>query len=224
MRSRAGRDITQRVEVGGAQFAPSTQGATMLADLDLLLIAVFCAADDFLPVRARNARRIVTDAEVVTLAVAQAIMGVPSDERFLAVARKRLGHLFPQLPLRPAYHKRRARLAERIEALVRHFAAMSPGFYDDLLIVDSTPVECARSVETVRRSALARGRPHRPRGGRRTRPLAPGGAPTAQKQRAAGGGVVGARADRRDAGAFEVTQGIEQRLRPVVQRVVVGQR
>ena len=126
----------------------------MLADLDLLLIAVFCAADDFLPRRARNARRMVTDAEVVTLAVAQAIMGIPSDERFLAVARTRLGHLFPQLPLRPAYHKRRGRLAERIEALVRHFAAMSPGFYDDLLIVDSTPVECARSVETVRRSAL----------------------------------------------------------------------
>ena len=96
----------------------------------------------------------VTDAEVVTLAVAQAIMGIPSDERFLAVARKRLGHLFPQLPLRPAYHKRRGRLADVIEALVRHFAAMSPGFYDDLLIVDSTPVECARSVETVRRSAL----------------------------------------------------------------------
>jgi len=48
--------------------------------------------------------------------------------------------------------------------------------------------------------------------------------PTAQKQRLAGGGVVGAGADRRDAGAFEVTQGIEQRLRPVVQRVVVGQR
>src|SRR3954452_10516021 len=176
MRSWAGRDITQRVEVGGAQFAPSTQGATMLADLDLLLIAVFCAADDFLPVRARNARRMVTDAEVVTLAVAQAIMGIPSDERFLAVARKRLGHLSPQLPRRPAYHKRRVRLAERIEALVRHFAAMSPGFYDDLVIVDSPPVECARSVETVRRSALGRGRPHRPRGGRRTRPLAPGGA------------------------------------------------
>jgi hypothetical protein len=29
----------------------------MLADLDLLLIAVFCTADDFLPKRARNARR-----------------------------------------------------------------------------------------------------------------------------------------------------------------------
>jgi len=28
------------------------------------------------------------------------------------------------------------------------------GFYDDLLLVDSTPVECARSRETVERSAL----------------------------------------------------------------------
>jgi hypothetical protein len=28
------------------------------------------------------------------------------------------------------------------------------GFHDDLLLIDSTPVECARSVETTRRSAL----------------------------------------------------------------------
>jgi hypothetical protein len=35
-------DIAQRVEVGGACSAPSTQGATTLADLDLLLIAAFC--------------------------------------------------------------------------------------------------------------------------------------------------------------------------------------
>ena len=34
------------------------------------------------------------------------------------------------------------------------FASQSPGFYDDLLLVDSTPVECARSRETVKRSAL----------------------------------------------------------------------
>ena len=51
----------------------------MLADLDLLLIAVFCTADDLLPEPAKNARRILTDAEVVTLCVAQAIMGIPSD-------------------------------------------------------------------------------------------------------------------------------------------------
>jgi hypothetical protein len=62
----------------------------MDADLDLLLTTVFCTADDLLPERAKNARRRVTDAEVVTLCVAQAIMGIPSDRRFLAVARKRL--------------------------------------------------------------------------------------------------------------------------------------
>jgi hypothetical protein len=70
----------------------------MLADLDLLLIAVFCAADDLLPKARNNAKRIVTDAEVITLCVAQAIMGITSDPRFLAAARKRLGHLFPTLP------------------------------------------------------------------------------------------------------------------------------
>jgi hypothetical protein len=127
----------------------------MLADLDLLLIAVFCAADDLLPERAKNARRSVTDAEVVTLCVAQAIMGIPSDQRFLAVAAKRLCHLFPRLPKRPGFHKRRARLADTIEALIAEFARQSPGWDDDLLLVDSTPVECARSIETTRRSQLA---------------------------------------------------------------------
>jgi hypothetical protein len=54
----------------------------MLADLDLLLTAVFCAADDLLPKRARNARRRITDAEVVTLRVAQAVLGISSDRQF----------------------------------------------------------------------------------------------------------------------------------------------
>jgi Transposase DDE domain len=127
----------------------------MLADLDLLLIAVFCAADDLLPEKAANAKRRVNDAEVVTLCVAQAIMGIPSDERFLAVAAKRLRHLFPELPQRPGFHKRRARLSDTIEALIAEFARHSPGWEDDLLLVDSTPVECARSIETTRRSQLA---------------------------------------------------------------------
>ena len=55
------------------------------------LTAVFCTADDLLPVKAKNARRSVTDAEVVTLAVAQAIMGVSSDDRFLRLARNEGG-------------------------------------------------------------------------------------------------------------------------------------
>jgi hypothetical protein len=126
----------------------------MDADLDLLLTTVFVTADDLLPEPARNANRRVTDAEVVTLAVAQAIMGIPSDRRFLAVAGKRLAHLFPHLPQQPGYFKRRRRLADTLEWLMGVFARQSPGFEDDLLLVDSTPVECARSRETAKRSAL----------------------------------------------------------------------
>jgi hypothetical protein len=127
----------------------------MDADLDTLCIAVYCTADDLWPERPANARRELTDAEVVTLAVAQAIMGIPSDRRFLAAARRRLGHLFPRLIDQPGYHKRRCALREAIEWLSGVFAERCPGRFDDLLLMDSTPVECGRSVETTRRSALA---------------------------------------------------------------------
>jgi hypothetical protein len=60
----------------------------MLADLYLLLIAVFCTADDLLPESARNARRSVTDAEVVTLAVAQEMLGIDHDAEFLPLAQR----------------------------------------------------------------------------------------------------------------------------------------
>ena len=133
----------------------TTLGASVDADLDLLLIAVFCTADDLLPRRTANAKRILTDAEVVTLAVAQSLLGLHSDERFWASVPRRLGHLFPQLIERPGFVKRRERLSGTIEALIEEFARHSPGFDDDVLVIDSTPVECGRSIETMRRSALA---------------------------------------------------------------------
>ena len=126
----------------------------MDADLDTLCTLIYCTADDLLPEARANARRRISDAELVTLCVAQAIMGIPSDRRFLAVARKRLVHLFPNLPSQPAYWKRRRRLADAIEWLMGVFASTSPGFSDDLLLVDSTPVPCAASRETAKRSAL----------------------------------------------------------------------
>jgi len=91
-------------------------------------------------------------AEVVTLCVAQAIMGIPSDRRFLRVARRQLGHLFPQLPAQAGYFKRRRRLAHTIEWLMGVFASDSPGAEAKVLLIDSTPVPCAATRETVKRS------------------------------------------------------------------------
>ena len=127
----------------------------MDADLDLLLISVYCTADDLLPQQPGNARRRLSDSQIVTLCVAQVLMGHPSDRRFLRAARRQLAHLFPGLPRQDAFHKRRARLAETIEWLIGVFAERSPGAHDDLLLLDSTPVECGRSLETARRSQLA---------------------------------------------------------------------
>jgi hypothetical protein len=126
----------------------------MDADLDTLCTVIYCTADDLLPEARANARRRITDAELVTLCVAQAIMGIPSDRRFLRAARRQLGHLFPNLPSQSAYWRRRRRLADVLEWLMVHFVADSPGFSDELLLVDSTPVPCAASRETVKRSAL----------------------------------------------------------------------
>jgi hypothetical protein len=126
----------------------------MDADLDTLCTVIYCTADDLLPEARANARRKLTDTELVTLCVAQAIMGIPSDRRFLRAARRQLGHLFPVLPTQSAYWRRRRRLADVLEWLMVHFVSDSPGFSEKLLLVDSTPVECARSRETVMRSQL----------------------------------------------------------------------
>lgn len=84
--------------------------------------------------------------------VAQSIMGITSDRRFVRTARKQLVHLFPDLVGQAGFHKRRARLAGALEVVMAALARECPGFWDDLVLLDSTPVECARSRETVKRA------------------------------------------------------------------------
>jgi hypothetical protein len=127
----------------------------MLADLDLLLTMVFYTADNLLPAGKANARRSLSDSEVVTLLVAQAIMGITSDRRFVRVARQRLVHLFPGLIGQSGLHKRRVRLADALEHVVRALVQECPGYWDELVLLDSTPVECARSRETVKRAGAS---------------------------------------------------------------------
>ena len=47
-----------------------------------------------------------SDAELVTLAVVQALLGFTSEARWLRHARAHLRHLFPYLPQQPGYNKR----------------------------------------------------------------------------------------------------------------------
>ena len=128
----------------------------MLANLDALLTALYVRVDDLLPRRRGPGRPPrITDAELVALAVAQMFLAIPNDRKFLALARWRLGHLFPYLPKQPGYNKRLRALAPTIARVITHLAVSSPSFCDNLRLLDSTPVPCGQSRQTARRSELA---------------------------------------------------------------------
>ena len=97
----------------------------------------------------------ISDAEVVTLAVMQALLGYTSEARWLRFAGDQLRHLFPFLPQQPGYNKRLRKLAGTMNWLIALLARDASMWTDDVWVVDSTPVECARSRDAVRRSDLA---------------------------------------------------------------------
>ncbi len=132
-------------------------------DLDTLATGLYVTVDDLLIQRPEwvperptvgFAPRL-SDAELVTLAVIQALLGYTSEARFLRYADTHLRPWFPYLPTRPAYNKRLRRSSRMMRHIVNHLSRISPSLHDDLWLMDSTPVECGRSRETTRRSELA---------------------------------------------------------------------
>jgi hypothetical protein len=132
-------------------------------DLDTLATALYVKTDDWLkespqlapwrPETGIGPR--LGDAELVTLAVMQALLGFTSEARWLRHARAQLRHLFPYLPQQPGYNKRLRAAAPMIRHCIRLLAVDTSVWTDDVWVVDSTPVECGRSRETARRSDLA---------------------------------------------------------------------
>jgi Transposase DDE domain len=131
--------------------------------MDTLATALYVKADDLLkespqlaPCRpAVGIGPKLSGAELVTLAVMQALLGFTSEARWLRHARAHLRHLFPYLPGQPGYNKRLRGAAALIRHCIRVLAADASVWSDDVWVVDSTPVECGRSRETARRSELA---------------------------------------------------------------------
>jgi len=133
------------------------------ADLDTLATALYVTTDDLLrahPERVPARPKIgitprTSDAEMLTLAVMQALLGFTSETRWLRYARKNLLGMFPNLPLQSGYNKRLRKLAATMSWLISELGRQSSIADDGVWVVDSTPVECARSRETVKRSDLA---------------------------------------------------------------------
>jgi hypothetical protein len=139
------------------------QEALVDADLDTLATALYVRIDDLLkgspewaPWRPKvGIAPKITDAELITLAVMQALLGHTSEARWLRYTRVHLRHLFRYLPQQPGYNKRLRRLGTTIGWLVGVLARDTTLWTDDVWVADSTPVECARSRDAVQRSDLA---------------------------------------------------------------------
>ena len=135
----------------------------MNPDLDTLATRLYVTIDDLLlehPQWAPERPAIgiapkLTDAELITLAVIQALLGYTSEARFWRHANTHLCSLFPYLPQRPAYNKRLRNATATMQHIIAALARDCPSWNDDLWLVDSTPVECGRSRETVKRSDMA---------------------------------------------------------------------
>ena len=135
----------------------------MDADLDTLATGLYVTTDDFLADNPQYrpwrpcvglAPRL-TDAELVTLVVLQALLGFTSEARFLRYANTHLRGLFPYLPTQSGYNKRIRAAIGTLRAVIAHLVARTSSVSDDVWVVDSTPVECGRSRETAKRSDLA---------------------------------------------------------------------
>ncbi len=96
-----------------------------------------------------------TDSELVCLAVAQALLGCKSEAQWLRFARVHLAAMFPYLPQRPGYNRRLRAALPLIKRVIRLLAADTDFWLDNVWIADSTPVECGRSRPAVQRSAMA---------------------------------------------------------------------
>jgi len=131
--------------------------------LDDLATALYVTCDDLLeahpervaptPPGGFSAR--ISDAEILTLAVMQALLGHTSERRWLRYARAHLLGMFPTLPGQSGYNKRLRALAPTMAWLTRTLAAMTGVGDDTVWVADSTPIECGRSRETAKRSDLA---------------------------------------------------------------------
>jgi hypothetical protein len=125
-------------------------------DLNTLLTALYVWIDDHLAGRVRVGRRPrLTDPELLTLAVAQVLLEVHSEARWLRLVPQALPGAFPYLPGQSGYNKRVRGALPLLKRIIRDLAGDTDLWTDPVWLVDSTPVECARSRPAALRSQLA---------------------------------------------------------------------
>ena len=100
-------------------------------------------------------RLLLSDAELLTMAVMSALLGFTSERRWLRHVNRRLAGMFPRRIGQSGYNKRVRKSFVLFIWVIRVLAADTSLWSDDVWVVDSTPVQCGCSRETVKRSDAA---------------------------------------------------------------------
>ena len=112
----------------------------MTASLETLVIAAYVFATTFRIPRPGPVGK-VSDEEIVTLAVAQAMTGMVSDRRFLGTISRLLPEFFPDLPDQTQYNRRLRRLTPWITTVQLMLAELVAE--GQIRLADGTLITCA---------------------------------------------------------------------------------
>ena len=124
----------------------------MDASLETLCVAAYVFATSFRIPRTGPAGK-VTDPEIVTLAVLQAITGRPSDRQFLGTIGRLLPGFFPDLPDQAGYNRRLRRLIPwitRVQLMLAELVADG-----QIRLADGTLISCANYPGCASKSEFA---------------------------------------------------------------------
>jgi Transposase DDE domain len=132
-------------------------------DIETLATALYVKIDDMLrdwpdlaPVRPAACTPLtLSDAELLTMAVMSALLGFTSERRWLRYADKELAGMFPRTIGQSGWNKRVRKAFFLFIRAIRMLAMDTSLWSDDIWVVDSTPVQCGCSRETVKRSDAA---------------------------------------------------------------------
>jgi hypothetical protein len=125
----------------------------MTPDLEALVVAAYVFADEYpVPARPGPAAK-TTDAELVALAVCQAVMGISSDRQFLGLVGWRLPGWFPHVPSQSQYNRRLRGLTGLLTAVQQRLARLLDA--GGARIADGTLIGVANYAGCAQRSEFA---------------------------------------------------------------------
>ena len=135
----------------------------MNKNIETLATALYVKIDDMLkdwpelrlPRPATTTPITLSDAELLTMAVMSALLGFTSERRWLRYVNGFLAGMFPRRIGQSGYNKRLRKAFPLFIRVLRMLAMDTSLWSDDVWVVDSTPVQCGCSRQTVTRSDAA---------------------------------------------------------------------